>query len=66
MIGKIQYTRIYTNNADRFSDYVSKGFKQIYKIDDYVHKMVQRGWLIGADNLTMNDFYSIFKKLILM
>lgn len=59
------YTRIYTNNADRFSDYVSKGFKQIYQVDKYIAILVQRGWVIGADNLTMNDYYKMWKKLLL-
>lgn len=60
------YTRVYTNNSDRFSNYVSKGFKQIYKIDKYIAKLIERGWVIGADNLTMNDFYKIWSKLFMM
>ena len=60
-----KYTRIYTNSADRFSDYVSKGFKEIYTIDKYIKILMQRGWVIGADNLTMNDFYKMWKKLFL-
>lgn len=60
-----KFTRIYTNSADRFSDYVSKGFKEIYTIDKYIKILMQRGWVIGADNLTMNDFYKMWKKLLL-
>ena len=56
-------TRIYTNNAKYFSEYVTKGFIEIYKIDKAVAELYDRGWLIGADNLTMNDFDNIFKKL---
>lgn len=56
-------TRIYTNNAKYFSEYVTKGFIEIYKVDRAVAELYDRGWLIGADNLTMNDFDNIFKKL---
>ena len=56
-------TRIYTNNAKYFSEYVTKGFIEICKIDKAVAELYDRGWLIGADNLTMNDFDNIFKKL---
>lgn len=60
-----KYTRIYTNNADRFSEYVSRGFKEIYTIDHYIKILNQRGWVIGADNLTMNDYSKMFKNLAL-
>lgn len=56
-------TRLYTNNSERFSSYVTKGFKQIYKVDAYVAKLINRGWYIGADNLTMNDFQKCFEHL---
>lgn len=58
------YTRIYTNNADRFSEYVSRGFKVIYTLDNTVNALMNRGWCIGADNLTMNDFYKMYDKLL--
>lgn len=60
-----KYTRIYTNNADRFSEYVSRGFKEIYTIDHYIKILNQRGWVVGADNLTMNDYSKMFKNLAL-
>lgn len=56
-------TRIYTNNAERFGIGVSKGFTRIYKVDKFIELMLDRGWIAGADNLTMNDFYSIFNNL---
>lgn len=59
-------TRIYTNNPNHFNDYTTKGFKIIYKIDKIVEQIYKRGWIIGADNLTMNDFSNIFKKLVII
>ena len=59
-------TRLYTNNALRFSEYVTRGFTKIYKIDLAVERLIQLGWIFGADNLTMNDFNNIFNKLRLM
>ena len=60
------YTRVYTNNSDRFDDYTTKGFKRIYKIDAVVELLLYRGWVIGADNLTMNDFDQVWKRLKLL
>ena len=59
-------TRLYTNNAERMSEYVTKGFKIIYTIDKAIDAILQRGWVIGADNLTMNDFYKSLGKLRLI
>lgn len=59
-------TRLYTNNAERMSEYVTKGFKIIYKIDKAIDAILNRGWVIGADNLTMNDFYKSLGKLKLI
>lgn len=59
-------TRLYTNNPERFSDYVTRGFYKVYKIDMIVEQLIARGWIFGADNLTMNDFDNIYKKLRLM
>lgn len=56
-------TRIYTNNATRYNEYVSMGFKRIYKIDKVIENLIERGWLIGADNLTMNDFDNAYSEL---
>lgn len=56
-------TRTYTNNAKHFNEYTTKGFKVIYKIDMIVEKLINRGWIVGADNLTMNDFETIYKRL---
>lgn len=62
--GKIKpYTRTYTNNAARLNPYTTKGFKCIYGIDTIFKQIFDRGWIIGADNLTMNDFRSIFRNL---
>ena len=57
-------TRVYTNNPKHFNEYTTKGFKPIYKIDQVVARLYDRGWIIGADNLTMNDFNNIYKKLL--
>ena len=59
-------TRLYTNNAERMSEYVTKGFKIIYTIDKAIDAILNRGWVIGADNLTMNDFYKSLGKLKLI
>ena len=59
-------TRIYTNNSERMSEYVTKGFKLIYNFDKIIDELLKRGWVIGADNLTMNDFYTILGKLRLI
>lgn len=56
-------TRLYTNNPNHYNEYTTKGFKKFYKIDFIIEQLIARGWLLGADNLTMNDFNSIFKKL---
>lgn len=56
-------TRLYTNNSERFNEYTSRGFKKIYKIDLVVEQIMLRGWYMGADNLTMNAFDTIWKKL---
>lgn len=60
------YTRVYSNNPERFDDYTTKGFKRIYKIDAIVEVLLYRGWTIGADNLTMNDFDQVWKRLKLL
>ena len=59
-------TRVYTNNPERMSEYISKGFKPIYTIDKAIDELLKRGWVIGADNLTMNDFSTILSKLRLI
>ena len=59
-------TRLYTNNSNRFSDYMTRGFKIIYKIDKVIDVLNKRGWIIGADNLTMNDYNNIYNKLTLL
>lgn len=56
-------TRVYTNNSERFSEYTSRGFKKIYKVDQIIEVIMMRGWYMGADNLTMNAFDTIYKKL---
>lgn len=56
-------TRLYTNNPERFGEYITRGFVMSYKIDLAVAKIYNNGWVIGADNLTMNDFARIFKNL---
>ena len=60
------HTRLYSNNSDRFNEYVSRGFRHIYKIDKYIAILINRGWCIGSDNLAMNDFYRIWEKLYYM
>ena len=59
-------TRIYTNNPDRMNPYTTKGFKLLYKIDTAIDALFNRGWIVGTDNLTMNDFYKSFGKLRLI
>lgn len=56
-------TRLYTNNPQHFNHFSTKGFEVIYKIDKVIMKLYERGWMIGADNLTMNDFNTIYRKL---
>ena len=56
-------TRLYTNNSERFNEYTSRGFKKIYKIDLIIEQIMLRGWFMGADNLTMNAFDTVWKKL---
>jgi len=56
-------TRVYTNNNKRFNDYTTIGFQMIYKIDRIIYDLKKVGWLVGADNLTMNDFYRIWDNL---
>lgn len=57
------YTRLYTNNAEHFGDYVTRGYVIHYKIDVVIDKLMKTGWVIGADNLTMNDFSKVFRQL---
>lgn len=59
-------TRVYTNNADHFNEYTTKGFQVIFRIDKVILELYQRGWIVGADNLTMNDFGNIYRKLRLL
>ena len=61
-----KYTRLYTNNSERLSEYSTRGFCLIYQIDKIIDEIIKRGWVIGADNLTMNDFSRVFSKLRLM
>ena len=57
-------TRLYTNNNERFSAYSTRGFKRVYTIDNIIWNLFQRGWYIGADNLTLNDWMRIFDSLV--
>lgn len=59
-------TRTYSNNANRFNVYTTRGFRIKYKIDIVIKELYDRGWIVGADNLTMNDFRTIYKKLSLI
>ena len=59
-------TRVYTNNPERINQYTTRGFKIFFRIDQYVDVLTKRGWVIGADNLTMNDWDNIFKRLKLL
>lgn len=59
-------TRVYTNNSDRFGELTTRGYKIIYRIDKIFEEIRKKGWLIGSDNLTMNDFYNILGKLSMM
>lgn len=56
-------TRIYTNNANRMGIYVTKGYRKLGKIDDTIEMIRKNGWFVGSDNLTMNDFMTVFTKL---
>lgn len=58
-----QETRIYTNNANRFGLYVTRGYRKLCKIDDIMEMIRRNGWFVGADNLTMNDFMKCFTNL---
>ena len=59
------FTRTYTNNPNQFNPYSTKGFQKVYKIDKVIYALLERGWIIGADNLTLNDFYTAFRKFAL-
>lgn len=56
-------TRLYTNNSERYGASVTMGYKIVYKLDRVVETLLKRGWVIGADNLTMNDFDISFSEL---
>lgn len=56
-------TRIYTNNSNRMGLYVTKGYRKLGKIDDTIEMIRKNGWFVGSDNLTMNDFMTVFTKL---
>lgn len=59
-----QRTRIYTNNThERFSEYTTKGFRVFYGIDRIIENLIDRGWIVGSDNLTMNDFSRVYESL---
>lgn len=61
------HTRVYTNNPDRvITPYATKGFKLEYKVDRVVMWLKDNGWIIGCNNLAMNDFDNIFSKLKLL
>ena len=59
-------TRIYSNNPDRLSALTTRGFRIIYKVDEVIQDLNNRGWIIGTDNLCMNDFMKIFQNLRLI
>jgi hypothetical protein len=42
---------------------VTAGFQRVYTIDKVVDALIDRGWVIGADNLTMNDFMRMYDEL---
>ena len=56
-------TRLYTNNTERFGAGITRGFSVIYRIDLTIEQLYKRGWIYGADNLTMNDFVKTFNNL---
>lgn len=56
-------TRVYTNNGSRLNPYTTQGIKKIYAVDEAVAAIIERGWTMGADNLTMNDFYAMYDNL---
>lgn len=58
--------RIYTNNPDRMGRLVTKGFRNVCKIDEVITDLTLRGWIIGTDNLCMNDFSRIYQNLRMM
>ena len=59
-------TRTYTNNADRLNSFTTRGFRVIYKIDEIIADLTNKGWIIGTDNLCMNDFMKIYQNLRLI
>ena len=59
-------TRTYTNNPNRFNVHTTKGFRVRFMIDKVIKELNDRGWIVGADNLTMNDFRTIYRKLSLI
>lgn len=59
-------TRTYTNNADRLNAFTTRGFRVIYRIDEIIADLTNKGWIIGTDNLCMNDFMKIYQNLRLI
>ena len=59
-------TRLYTNNPERLNRMTTRGFRVIYKIDEIIEDLTKRGWIIGTDNLCMNDFMKVFQNLRLI
>lgn len=56
-------TRLFTNNSERLDEYTTRGYVVEYTIDEAVETLLKRGWIVGADNLTLNDFYKCFNNL---
>ena len=61
-----QNTRVYTNNSERLNRMTTRGFRSICKIDEVVEDLTKRGWIIGTDNLCMNDFMKVYQNLRLL
>ena len=58
--------RYYTNNPDRMGRMITRGFRNVCKVDEVIIDLTLRGWIIGTDNLCMNDFMKIYNNLRLM
>lgn len=59
-------TRVYTNNPERLNRMTTRGFRVVYKIDEIIQDLTTRGWIIGTDNLCMNDFMKVYQNLRLI
>lgn len=62
----LRATRVYTNNGSRLGAMVTRGFRVVYKFDQAIKDLTDKGWIIGTDNLCMNEFSKVYQNLRLI